>query len=462
MRTRNTRGLAASLLAALACFTGQAQGAGFAIIENSAQGMGNAFAGGGAVAEDASTVYFNPASMTRLKNQFQISGHAILPSFEFTSQGATAATGAPIQGNTNIDGGTNAAVPNFYYVRKLKGPFSVGLSVNVPFGLKTEYDRTWVGRYQAVESEIKTININPAIGVKIDEHWSIGGGINVMYMDATLSSAVDFRSGCLGVAQAAAAAGNLATAGALGAACAGPADTTLDGFAENKADNWGFGFNAGVMYELSDATRFSLAFRSRVKQKLDGNVTFSLPNNAVIQGLFASSFPRDGISADVTLPDTLSFSGYHRLNQKFALMGDATWTRWSAVQRLVIAFDTPTALRAPATVEELRWDDTWRLGIGLNYYHNDRWTFRLGTAYDESPVSSTTFATARLPDADRVWTSVGASYAFNDRMKFDVGYSHLFVDDSRINRVGSQGDTLTGNFDNDADIFSLQFNYVLE
>jgi len=246
-------------------------------------------------------------------------------------------------------------------------------------------------------------------------------------------------------------------------ACTGPANTALDGFGENKADNWGFGFNAGIMYEVSDATRFSLAYRSRVKQSLDGDITFSLPNNAVIQSTFGAAFGRDGITADVTLPDTVSFSGYHRLNDKFALMGDATWTRWSAVQRLVIGFANPNALRGAATVEELRWDDAWRLGLGLNYYHDSRFTFRLGVAYDESPAGGNpAFTTARLPDADRVWTAVGASYAFNDKMKFDVGYAHLFVDDASINRVGSLGNTFTGSFDNAADIFSAQFNYVFD
>ena len=220
MSTRNTRALAASLLGAMACFAGPAQGAGFAIIEHSAQGMGNAFAGGGALAEDASTVWFNPASITRRPNEVQASTHVILPSFEFTNQRAVTGAGAPIRGTTNIDGGTDAVVPNLYYIRKLDGPFTFGLSVNVPFGLKTEYNTSWVGRYQALKSEIKTVHINPVIAYKATDRLSIGGGINAQYMDATLSSAVDFSSACLAVAAAAGAAGNLAQAGALNAACA--------------------------------------------------------------------------------------------------------------------------------------------------------------------------------------------------------------------------------------------------
>jgi long-chain fatty acid transport protein len=113
-------------------------------------------------------------------------------------------------------------------------------------------------------------------------------------------------------------------------------------------------------------------------------------------------------------------------------------------------------------VEELDWRNTWRLGLGFNYYHDDRLTFRTGVAYDESPVSSAAFTTARLPDADRIWLSAGASYRFTDKLKADLGYSHLFVDDARIARTGSQRDTLNGSFESDADIFSVQLNYVFD
>jgi long-chain fatty acid transport protein len=285
--------------------------------------------------------------------------------------------------------------------------------------------------------------------------------MSIQYMDATLSSAVDFRSACLAAGAALTAAGSPLGAAAT-AACTGPADTALDGFAENEADDVSFGFNVGTMYELGDATRFSLAYRSRVKQDLDGDVSFALPSNPVVQALFGTSFIDDGITAKVELPDTLSFSAYHRLNDRFAVMGDATWTRWSAIERLVISYDTVTALRPSATVEELAWDDTWRLGLGLSYYHDDRLTIRAGIAYDESPTGDAAFTTARLPDADRIWTSIGASYAVSDKLKVDAGYSHLFVDDARINRVGSQGDTLVGTYDSDADIFSLQLSYVFD
>ncbi len=450
--------LGAALLGAVAGYAGQAGAAGFAIIEHSAQGMGNAFAGGGAVAEDASTVWFNPASITLRPNELQAAGHLILPSFEYQHQSATAGTGAPIQGNTVQDGGTNAVVPNLYYIRKLTDTVTFGLGVNAPFGLATEYDRDWVGRYQAVESEIITIHVNPTIAVKLTDKLSVGAGFNVQYFDAKLSSAVDFRTICLGVA--ASPLTPPATAAALGAACTGPANTALDGFAENKADDVSVGFNAGLMYEFSERTRVGVAYREKIEHDLDGKVTFSVPT--ALAGALGPSFPSGGVSANVRLPDSLSFSGYHRFHDKFAMMADATWTGWSSVPRLVIRYDTVTPLRDPTAIEELGWSDAWRLGVGFNYYHNKKLTLRAGFAYDESPAGSPLTATARLPDADRKWLSVGASYAFTDRMQADFGYSHLFVSDSRIQRTGPANNVLIGGYEADADIISLQFNYKFD
>lgn len=472
---RALRGVSSALIGAaiMVGANSTAHAAGFAIIEHSAQGMGNAFAGGGAVAEDASAIWFNPAGMTRLDDQIQASGHVILATFEFQGS-ATSATGATIQGVSTDDGGTIGLVPNLYVVKHLSDDVTFGLGINAPFGLATEYDRDWVGRYQAVDSEILTINVNPSLAWKLNDHLSLGAGLNVQYFKARLSSAVDFRSACLGQAQtaqtgavAAAGAGNAALAAQLGAqaaalagACTGPANSALDGLAENKAQSVGFGFNIGAMYELSENTRFSAAFRSSIEHDLDGDVTFNMPNNATILAAFGPLFPKDGVTASVDLPASVEASAYHRFSGgRFGIMASALWTQWSKIPNLTIVNDTAITGRSQQTVEELHWDDAWRFGLGLSYYHDDHLTLRTGVAYDQSPAGGTTFTTARLPDADRYWVSIGASYVFSDTLKADFGYSHLFVDDSSIRRVGSQQDTLNGAFESDADIISVQMNY---
>lgn len=450
----------ALLAGALALGTaGNATGAGFAIIEHSAQGMGNAFAGGGAVAEDASSVWFNPASITRLPSQMQASGHVIMPTFEFTDRGSVQAVGPatipllPTAPTVN-DGGKTALVPNFYYIRKFNERISFGLAVNAPFGLATEYDANWKGRYQAVESEIVDLNVNPVVAYKLSDSVSIGGGVSANYIDAKLTNAVDFAAVC------AVAAGGACPNGAV------PGQGAFDGFAEIKADDISFGFNFGIFYEPTQRTRLSFSYRSQINHKLDGKATFTQPTalggltalGPLLGGGIAATFANDGAAAGVSLPDTFSFGMYHRLNQKIGLMGDITWTNWATIPELRIVYDRPTTAGGP-TVETLNWRNTYRFSLGMSYYYNDRITMRTGLAYDESPVPNPFSRTARLPDNDRLWLSIGGSYVINDRLSADFGYSHLFIRDTPIQRTGSTGSILIGNYDSDADIISIQVNY---
>ncbi len=465
-----------AIVAALLCAgAGQASAAGFAIIEHSAQGMGNAFAGGGAVAEDASTMWFNPASMSRMGTQLQSSIHIIIPSFEFTDTGSTAAgTGAPLLsglgGNTpapqSNDGGSNAAVPNFYFISEINEQISLGLAINAPFGLKTEYDRNWMGRYQAIDSDIFDLNVNPAFSYKVSDQLSVGAGASINYMRATLTNAIDFAGSCLSKAPGFAAAVG-APAAAVAASCVGaaggPGQGGNDGSGKVKGDDLSFGFNLGLMYEFNEDNRVSLAYRSEIKQHLNGNATFGVPATISTIGAFndrlRGAFADDRVSAKVRLPATFSVSGYHRFNNsRFAIMGDATWTDWSTVPGVVFVYNRPTTAGGPTSLP-LGFEDTWRLGLGLNYYHNDQLTFRTGVAWDESPVPNAELRTARLPGNDRAWLSFGGSYQLNERMSADFGYSHLFVDDTRINKTTATGGTLAGTYDSSADIVSLQVNY---
>ena len=450
------------LVALLLCtyFTSMnAIAAGFAIIEHSAQGMGNAFAGGGAVAEDASTVWFNPASMIRLGPQIQGTAHIIAPSFDFTDGGSVQAAGAGtvalLPGATATSSADKAAlVPNLYYVRPINDRMSFGLAINAPFGLATSYNPNWRGRYQAIDSEIRTLHVNPALAIRANEHLTFGFGVNAAYIDASLNNAVDFTAVCL------------ARAGAAAAACTGagvgPGQGANDGFAQNDADDISFGFNLGLFYEPNDTTRLSVAYRSEIHHKLDGRATFVVPQtlNAVpaVDAALRSAFANDGVSAGVTLPDQLSFSAYHRFHPKFAVMADATWTGWSDIPELRIVFDNP-ATAGGNSVETLNWENTWRFGLGLNYYHNDRLTLRTGVAYDQAPVTSLTLRTARLPDNDRLWLSFGAGYRATDRLSADFGFSHLFIDDTPIRRTGSTGSVVIGSYKSDVNIFSAQINY---
>ncbi len=413
---KNNMKRAAWLLASgLLGFSGVASSAGFSLIEESASGMGNAFAGGAASAEDASTVFFNPAGMTRLSgSQLSLVLHAIKPTAEFSNTASVAAAGRPLGGNGG-DAGNWTPVPNFYYVTELSQNLRAGLGISSPFGLKTEYDPSWMGRFQAIKSDLKTININPALAYKINDQLSIGAGLNAQYISAELTNAVY-----------------------LGA---GP-----EGQAKVKGDDWSVGYNLGVLYELNPATRFGLAYRSDVRHKLEGDVTFT--------GVPAPNGP---ISAEITLPETVSLSGFHQINPQWAMMGDITWTRWSRFQELRIVRNTGITVGQP-TIEN--WDDTYRFALGASYQQSKQLKLRGGIAYDQSPVSDA-YRTARIPDADRTWLTVGATYQLSAKSSMDFGYAHIFVANATINNNNPSPTPgkLVGSYDNSVDILSAQFNY---
>ncbi len=447
-KSRFTHLTAFILAGGLSGYAGTASAAGFAVNTPSAQAMGNAVAGGGAVAEDASTIWFNPASMTRLPSQTMVSAHVLVPTFEFTDKGTAQGPigpfpGGAISGPVTSDGATTAIVPNFYYIRTLNERWSFGLTVNAPFGLTTEYDNNWKGRYFAVDSEIIDFNINPALAYKVNEVFSVGAGVSLNYIDGKFTNAVDFGTICVPVG-----------GGNCGGTTTGPGQA--DGFVENKADDISFGFNFGFFYEPSDRTRFSLAYRSQINHKLEGDADFS-----GVPGALSTAFFDDGIKIGASLPDTLSFSAFHMLTPKIGIMGDATWTGWSDIPELRIVFDTPGNAGGSSTSSEpLGWEDVWRFSLGLSYYHSDRLTLRTGVAYDQSPVPNPTLRTPRLPDNDRIWVSLGASYAINDKASVDFAYTHEFIDDTNIARTNAAtSTTLLGTYESSVDIFSLQANY---
>jgi long-chain fatty acid transport protein len=385
---------------ALIGWCGLVQAAGFALVEQNASGLGNAYAGQAAVAADASTIFFNPAGMTLLPDrQLVMAGHLIKPQAGFSGS-------SNIGGGNGGDAGGLAIVPNGYFAYRLTPDVHVGVGMNAPFGLKTEYDSTWAGRTQGIKSELKTINLNPAIAWKANESLSLGAGLSVQYAQATLTS------------------------------------QTGGGLLTVKGDNYSWGFNLGALWQLSDATRIGLAYRSEVDQKLEGTAEFSV--------VTALNTP---VTASVTLPDSASLSLVHQLNPRLELLADMTWTGWSDFDELRIVRAAGTTLG----VTPENWNDSYRYSVGANYRLNDKVTLRSGLAYDETPVSDA-FRTARIPDESRTWLSFGAQYRLSSKSTIDVGYAHLFVDEARINKTES-GVTLAGTYEASVDILSAQLTH---
>jgi long-chain fatty acid transport protein len=435
----------------------QSHGAAFALIEQGVVPMGSAYAGGAAQAEDPSTVYFNPAGMTRLKGT-QIVGalHVVMPEADFSNEGSQHLfNGPPLNSPLNYlgngdggDGGETGIVPNFYITHRLSEQWAIGLGINAPFGLATEYDDDWVGRYHATRSEVKTINVNPSIAFEVNDSISLGAGISAQYIEAELSNAIDIGTiNALPVAL-----------GGFGGAFnfLGLIPGGSDGEVTVEGDDWSWGFNLGALVNLNAQTRFGIHYRSKIEHTLTGTADFSIPGGGLIQqntGLFRDT----GVKSTVELPATLSVSAFHQINDEWAVMGDVTWTDWSSLPELRFDFDNSQ----PDGVTTLKWDDSYRFAIGAVFQpQGNPWTYRAGLAYDQSPVLGAEYRTPRIPDEDRVWLAVGLSYEATDAVTLDFGYAHLFVDDPKINKSAAGEDAvrggLKGTYDAAVDLVSLQ------
>lgn len=389
-----------SVASALLALSGAASASGFALIEQNASGMGNAFAGGAAIADDASTVFFNPAGMTRLAGkQIAIAAHYIKPSMKYSGTG--------MNSNMGGDAGGPAIVPNAYFVMEMDSGMNFGLGLNAPFGLQTEYDSAWAGQHQAIKSKIETININPSLAYRVNDDFSVGAGIDYQRISGELSN---YGGAVLGM-------------------------TTV------KGDDTGWGYNLGLLYNVNENSRLGMSYRSAIKYTLSGTVETSLP------------FANGPASLDIELPDTFSMSVFHRLADNLDVMGDASYTGWSSFKQVKVLDASGTVISN--TVEN--WKNTWRLSVGATHHYSEQWSSRIGVAYDQSPVTDE-FRTARVPDNDRTWLALGGQYKMDAASTIDFGYAHLFVKDATINAT-SPAPALTGSYKSSVDILSVQYTH---
>jgi long-chain fatty acid transport protein len=430
---------------------GVASASGFALSELSVKQVGSAISGGAASAEDASTIFFNPAGMTRLSgSQVALGGHIIGPSSQFSGSATTNPLlgGAPINGGDGDDPGGYALVPSLYFSHELNESLWVGIGLGSPFGLATKYDSDWIGRYHAIESEVMTFNINPSVAYKVNDKLSLGAGLNIMHASALLSNAVDYSAVCLSSQP-------MATCAALGLAT--PGTTSTDGHFEVEGDGWAYGINLGLLYEVTQQTRIGAAFRSKVKQETEGDADFTEPAGIAIPAPIAAVLADSDASAAVDMPASLSLSVTTQIAPKWELMADITWTQWSSFEELRIEFDNP--LKADSVQPE-NWDDSYKFSLGFNYQHNAEWTFRGGIAYDQTPIPSTEYRTARIPGNDRKWLAGGFTYSVSPALSLDFALAHLFISDTDLDTTDeSFGHRLTGSYDTDANILSAQANW---
>ncbi|WFM70906.1 outer membrane protein transport protein [Halomonas sp. CKK8] len=442
-------------IASTALIASQVSASGFQVREQSAKTLANALSNATAGAEDVSFMAYNPAAIGNIDGN-QVAGGVAYIDADFELQDATASNGPIVYGvDQSGQGGETATVPSFAAKTQLNERFDLGLAIYAPYGLSTKYDEDWIGRYHAVETELKTIDFQPTLNYRVTERLNLAVGLRAQYADATLSNSLDLAS--FG-AKSEQEQGNIAQAQAL-ASQAGLAD----GFAEVTGDDWGYGYTLGALFQVTDKTRLGASYRSEIDLTLDGEVDYSSDNavgQQVLEGAQAQGRLRDGGgTADLTTPANLNLGIYHQLTDRLALMANAEWTEWSSFDELVVEFEDGTD---SSTTEN--WDDTWAFSVGANYALTPQWLLRAGLGVDESPVPSAEFRTPRVPDADRQWATLGATWMPTPELGITAGYMHVFADDGDIDQDGSKEEnatkgSLNGTYEVEADVFALSVDY---
>ena len=403
---------------------------GLAINEQSASGMGTAFAGRSSSAQDASTVFGNPAGMSKLERREFSGGVAVIHA---TTDIKAAGANAP--GTLDGDMVRFPAVPFGYYVTPINEQMHFGLGIYVPFAVISDYEKTFSGRYNGLKSKVEVVNLQPTLSYKITDQVSVGVGAVISQIKGELTSNTNLSS-------------------KVGAVVA---DTDI----EIEGDDIAYGFNAGVLIDLSKQLTWGLTYHSKVKYSLEGETKVSgLPNLPLLAPMPALPLKNlDGTydaSVDISMPESVDTSLTYRLDDQWTLYGGATWTRWSRLDALVINNQTSNALAAGliGTKEEpLKWEDTWSFAVGAAYQLNPQWVLRAGLALDESPTNDA-HRTARIPVADRTILSLGAGWAISQDLTLDVAYSYLQEDKGEVHQTAYNAE-----YENNAHGLGAQLSY---
>ena len=441
---RLTRLSALALGIAGALAFGQVQASGFQLKENSVKSMGSAFAGSGVKTGDTSVVVNNPATMTQFEGTtVQADVTVIDLNYEFQGSG-TDALGQPLTGSNGGNAGDVTPVPALSIVHKLDNGLALGAMVSAPFGLKTEYEAGWVGRYFAQTSDVKVVDMTFSAALDIiPDHLSVGVGAIYSTADVTLSKAVDF--------------GTLLFANPATRPLPFARPQARDGFVEVQGDDSGFGWLAGVNLRPNDRFSIGLSYRSEIDYGLTGDADWTVPQD--VAAVFGASpmtsplFQDGGVTAQLTTPSITSVAATFDVTDRFMVM--ATWaeTGWSSLREVRINFDNPD----PDAVEPFEWEDTVFASVGAEYKLNDAWTLRGGVASDETPTSIE-HRTPRLPDDDRLWYSIGATWQVSPALDVNLAYTRIEPDDPKVD-IASGGSRIAGPFDGNANLFGVSAQY---
>lgn len=437
-----------SVICSSICFWGMTTwAAGFMVFEQNAVGVGNFNAGSAALAQDASTAFYNPAGLVRI-TQPQITGELLYVDTQMKFSGEVSNT---LHANAlnqpqvldlggkqgKAEGGGEFYLPTFHAVLPINKDFAAAFSFVIPYGLESDYGA--VARYAATDTKITVYDWMPSVGFRVNNKLSLGLGVDLEY----LTTEFDGVGGGL--------------------------IPSLDTVSKNKAGGWGVGAHVGMLYEWSPQTRLGLNYQTTTSFNAKGKSEFIGP----LAG--ESGFAENKhLSTHITLPAHTDLSIYHAFDEHWAVMGSVTYTQWEIFKQLklknVVAVQEVTLSPFPDLtvgptflVVHENFHNTWRIATGVDYQFNPRFLVRMGVGYDEAPTNSTDRG-LRLPDAQRLAAAIGFHAQLLPKVGLDLGWTHLFIKNPSLhheNVMGPQYTQVRGKVKNSADLLAAQITVDL-
>lgn len=431
------------------CLSTNVMASGFQLWEQDVGSVANYHAGYAVLANDASIAFYNPAGITRFKNQqFVLGTVGIMSDFKYKGTVTVAnmfpqplpPTISTIFPNVTAQGGNFAIVPNFHYVTPITDRIGFGFSVDAPFGLKTDYGHSTPLQFAATLTSITVVDISPSIGFKVTDKGSLGLGLDIQRVFA------EFDNTGLSVL----------TSGS-------------NTQATNKADDTAYGYHLGALYEFSQNTRAGISYHSQVVHHLSGHSRFEGP---IANALNGGTLESGRATANLTLPPYTALSVYHKLIPQVALMGSIVYTQWNTFKTLQLnniagavtapfPFITAKSTSITVVVPE-NYRNTWNISVGADYYVTDQITLRGGIGYDQTPEQNA-YRSVQLPDNNRYVIAFGGHYQATKALGMDLGWTHLFFGQARINPppqvTGGQIVTTNGHVNGGADVFGGQVTW---
>lgn len=388
---------AATLSAAL---SSAAVAGGFMLTEQSVAGLGRAYAGAGIVGDDLSAVWYNPAGMSLLSGTAVQMG-AVVADLDLEVTTNSSATFDNGRNGTKENGRKHGVpIPNMYLVHQIKDDMWFGLGITVPFGMATEYDNNWAAADKGMNAEVKVFDINPNVAFKLTDTLSFGAGVSLQYVTAQFEQrqalyVYDHHAGNVRV--------------------------------RLNADGWAWGGNLGFMWQPTETVRVGLAYRSQVNHKADGYLKSDFETETT-DGILRNHYQSNDGHAEMSAPHVITLTGTWKATEALRLSGLVRWTNWSSFDKLPISGSSLGEATSGVTSKHnavYNWKDSWLFTVGADYDINDEFTVRGGVGYEISPVDDDKYRSATIPDTDRLWLSMGATWHASKNLQGDFGIAYL-------------------------------------